>query len=75
MGMAGAVQAKKFHLILLAPLMPFYWLLYFRPALRATHEFVIAPSHWRKTNHKGDNTSIVPIPSRRKLEPVEERPI
>ncbi len=73
MGIVGAIKAKKYYLILIAPLMPFYWLLYFRPALLAAHEFITAPAHWRKTRHKGLNSDISTATSPRRLEPVKDR--
>jgi len=33
--------------------MPFYWLLYFWPALIAAYEIIFAPAYWRKTIHVG----------------------
>ena len=58
-GFIGAIRAKKPHLIIYAPLMPLYWLLYFRPALIAAYEIIAAPTHWRKTTHVGQITSHV----------------
>ena len=49
----GALRAGKSHLVKYAIFMPLYWLLYFRPALIAIYEIITAPSHWRKTTHKG----------------------
>ncbi len=52
-GIIGAVIERKPHLIFLAPLMPFYWILQFPAALIASWEYITAPSYWRKTTHKG----------------------
>jgi len=50
-GMIGALRAGKPHLVKFAVFMPFYWLLYFWPALIATYEIIFAPAYWRKTAH------------------------
>jgi len=52
-GVIGALRADKPHLIKYAILMPFYWLLYFWPALIAAYEIIFAPAYWRKTTHIG----------------------
>jgi cellulose synthase/poly-beta-1,6-N-acetylglucosamine synthase-like glycosyltransferase len=51
--MIGALRAGKPHLVKYAILMPFYWLLYFWPALIAAYEIILAPAYWRKTAHVG----------------------
>ncbi len=50
----GVIRANKTYLIKHVPLMPFYWLLYFRPALRAAFELNRNPSLWHKTAHHGE---------------------
>jgi len=75
-GIIGARRAGKSHLVKYAILMPFYWLLYFWPALIATYEIIFAPAYWRKTIHigtthsnahmngmKADNKALEHIPS------------
>ncbi|MCF6221010.1 MAG: glycosyltransferase [Robiginitomaculum sp.] len=52
-GVIGAIRAKKPHLVKYAVFMPFYWMLYFWPALMATLEIIFAPAYWRKTTHIG----------------------
>ena len=49
----GAIRADKPYLIKYAPLLPFYWLMYFWPALIALREISHAPSLWHKTAHSG----------------------
>ncbi|WP_409432414.1 glycosyltransferase family 2 protein [Litorimonas sp. RW-G-Af-16] len=50
-GMIGAYRARKPQLILSAVFMPLYWVLLFRPAMRALWELRYAPFHWHKTRH------------------------
>ncbi|MCF6275518.1 MAG: glycosyltransferase [Robiginitomaculum sp.] len=52
-GVIGAIRAKKPHLVKYAVFMPFYWMLYFWPALIAAFEIIFAPAYWRKTTHIG----------------------
>ena len=52
-GIIGALRANKPHLVKYAVLMPFYWLLYFWPALIAAYEIIFVPAYWRKTVHVG----------------------
>jgi len=78
-GMVGALRAGKPHLVKFAVFMPFYWLLYFWPALIATREIIFAPAYWRKTAHVG--TQENGLQTRRKkaashaLEPASAPPI
>ena len=69
MGIAGAVKAGKPHLLIYTPLMPLYWLFYFRAALIAAWEFIVAPDFWRKTHHKGQKGESA------SLEGTDEHPI
>lgn len=50
-GIAGAHRAHKPSLIKSAASMPLYWLLLFRPALRAFAELKDKRFHWHKTRH------------------------
>lgn len=68
----GALRAGKSHLVKYAVLMPLYWLLYFRPALIATYEIVVAPTHWRKTTHKGAPASPLSSNQELCLEPIQD---
>ncbi|PHS42478.1 MAG: glycosyltransferase [Robiginitomaculum sp.] len=58
--MFGAHRAGKLHLIKFSLLMPFYWLLNFIPVLMASREILVAPDYWRKTAHKGEQTTPTP---------------
>ena len=70
-GIIGALRADKPHLVKYAILMPFYWLLYFWPALIAAYEIIFAPAYWRKTKHVGVTNSE----GNQTLEPVKNPPI
>ncbi len=50
-GAAGAIRAGKSHLAGFALFMPVYWLLLFRPGLRAVKELRERPFFWHKTEH------------------------
>ncbi|MEE9273141.1 MAG: glycosyltransferase family 2 protein [Robiginitomaculum sp.] len=52
-GFVGAVKAGRKHLIKYVFLMPFYWFLFFPSVLIAWHEYITAPTKWRKTHHAG----------------------
>ncbi len=52
-GLIGVLRADRPHLAKYVVLMPFYWLLYFWPALIAAYEIVFSPAYWRKTKHVG----------------------
>ena len=67
----GALRADKPHLVKYAILMPFYWLLYFWPALIAAYEIIFAPAYWRKTKHVG----VTNPEGNQTLEPVKNPPI
>ena len=75
MGMVGALKAQKSYLVKFVPLMPFYWLLFFRPAVRAASEFSHAPSLWHKTVHKGLTQHADAVTGKTHLEPDISPPI
>ncbi|PHR61569.1 MAG: hypothetical protein COA43_02215 [Robiginitomaculum sp.] len=54
----GVLKENKPFLIFFAPLLPLYWLLQFPAVLIASYEFIVAPSHWRKTKHVGQDYEI-----------------
>ena len=75
MGIAGALKAGKPRLVFYAPLMPLYWLFYFRAALIAAWEFITAPAYWRKTHHKGQKAGPAKVSKPEGLEDTDEHPI
>ena len=50
-GAAGAIKAKKPHLLWSLPLMPLYWMCLCIPTYRAAYEYVRKPFYWAKTTH------------------------
>ena len=75
MGIAGALKAGKPWLAFYAPLMPLYWLFYFRAALIAAWEFIVAPDFWRKTHHKGQKNEPPNVSKPNGLEGTSDFPI
>jgi len=78
-GVIGVLRASKPHLVKYAIFMPFYWLLYFWPALIAAYEILFAPAYWRKTIHVGttniDTDMSNAKPPNQALEPTNSPPI
>ncbi len=47
----NAIKQKHYHLIAIAPLMPFYWLLISAAGYRAIYQTIVTPHKWEKTAH------------------------
>jgi cellulose synthase/poly-beta-1,6-N-acetylglucosamine synthase-like glycosyltransferase len=49
--MMGVVKRNHSELVMVAPLVPFYWLLISVATFKAIYEFIVKPFYWQKTQH------------------------